>query len=206
MIKILNYGMGNCGSIHNMIRFLGDKSEVVEKTSGLKNAKAIISPGVGSFDHAMEKLKPFIAPLEELVLEKKVPFLGICLGMQILFERSAEGTATGLGWIEGDVIRFDFQNLNLDLRIPHMGWNEVKPTRPSALFPETQENLHRFYFVHSYHARCKNTTDILATTHYGYDFPCAVQKENIFGVQFHPEKSHRFGKSLFQNFLEYLSC
>jgi len=207
VIKIIDYGMGNCGSIKNMLRYLGAQSEVVDNSERLVDAKAIILPGVGAFDHGMTRLEPFRFVLESLVLENKVPFLGVCLGMQLLFESSDEGELPGLGWMTGQIKRFDFSGLEAGERlvVPHMGWNEawVKKGNPLLSHEAVRE---RFYFVHSYHVKDVIDDDILALCHYGYDFACAVQKNNIFGVQFHPEKSHKFGKRLFHNFIELSRC
>lgn len=202
MIKILDYGMGNCGSIKNMLRYLGVESEVINHPEGMHDAKAIVLPGVGSFDHGVQRLMPFRNLLEQRVLEDKIPFLGICLGMQLLFEHSEEGELEGLGWISGQVKRFAFSGLKIEepLVVPHMGWNEVSVARKSSLL-SPKEAKDRFYFVHSYHASGVLDEESLALCHYGYDFTCAVQKGNIFGVQFHPEKSHKFGKQLFKNFV-----
>ncbi len=207
MIKIIDYGMGNCGSIKNMLRYLGAQSEAVDNPEKLVGAEAIILPGVGAFDHGMTRLKPFRSILNQLVLEDKVPLLGICLGMQLLFESSDEGELSGLSWLKGQVKRFDFSGLDTDERfvVPHMGWNEVMVEKENPLLsPKAVRD--RFYFVHSYRVTNVIGDDVLALCHYGYDFTCAVQKGNIFGVQFHPEKSHKFGKQLFQNFIEFSKC
>lgn len=197
--------MGNCASIQNMLRHLGYESEIVSKGNKLAHSTAIILPGVGAFDHAMEKLHPFLPALQENVLEKKIPFLGICLGMQLLFEKSEEGSASGLAWVPGSVRKFDFTNTTTEKRlpIPHMGWNEIVPSTDSVLFRKNlSAERERFYFVHSYHAVCEEAY-VLAKAHYGYDFICAVQNDNVFGVQFHPEKSHRFGKRLLADFAKH---
>jgi len=141
------------------------------------------------------------------VIVDGIPFLGICLGMQLLFHRSDEGESTGLGWVGGQVKRFEFSSLNTGERlvVPHMGWNEVLPLKENLLLPSEGAN-DRFYFVHSYHAVDVPDDEALARCRYGYEFICAVQKGNILGVQFHPEKSHRFGKQLFKNFIEFKKC
>ena len=145
--------------------------------------------------------------LNEKVVKNKTPFLGVCLGMHLLFENGAEGVLPGLGWIKGSVVKFDFSQIQdrKRLKIPHMGWNIVKPLNYDSLFNGLEAEA-RFYFVHSYHVICSNPREILATTTYGHEFTCAVRKDNIFGTQFHPEKSHRFGLNLFRNFLDYVSC
>lgn len=209
MIKILDYGMGNCGSIKNMLRYLGTDAEIVNQPESLNDAKAIILPGVGSYDHGVKHLDPFKAVLEQKVLHEETPFLGICLGMQLLLERSEEGERAGLGWIKGEVRRFDFSSLvdQQRLVIPHMGWNEIKPVNQTALLsPVEQNSLDRFYFVHSFHADQVPEENQIAICHYGYDFTCAIQSKNIYGVQFHPEKSHKYGKQLFKQFIELTQC
>ncbi|MFP7408751.1 imidazole glycerol phosphate synthase subunit HisH [Aeromonas veronii] len=209
MIKILDYGMGNCGSIKNMLRYLGAEAEIVDQSVGLENSKAIILPGVGSYDHGVKHLEPFKAMLEQKVLHEKIPFLGICLGMQLVLEKSEEGQLPGLGWIKGEVKRFDFSKLTSEQRhvIPHMGWNEISPAEsPDILQPFEADRQDRFYFVHSYHAANVPSENQLAICHYGYEFTCAIRKNNIFGVQFHPEKSHKFGKQLFKQFIELIQC
>ncbi|WP_417656302.1 imidazole glycerol phosphate synthase subunit HisH [Pseudidiomarina aestuarii] len=209
MIMILDYGMGNCGSIKNMLRYIGAEATTTTQPDALKDAKAIILPGVGSYDHGVKHLEPFKAILERKVLHEEVPFLGICLGMQLLLEESEEGQLLGLGWIKGKVKRFDFSSLESDQRlvVPHMGWNEIKPGTQSRLIKTLEHNsLERFYFVHSYHAAHVPEENKIALCHYGYDFTCGIQKNNIYGVQFHPEKSHLFGKQLFKNFVEIAQC
>lgn len=200
MITIVDYGMGNIGSIANMIKYLGGTSEITADIETIRSATKIILPGVGSFDFAMQKLKSLnlIDVLNEKALEEKIPILGICLGMQLLSNGSDEGTEGGLKWIDAQVIKFDESK---EFRIPNMGWNYVKQEKKSQLFtykdPET-----RFYFVHSYYMKCNQKKDILFTSNHGIDYTCAVEANNIYGVQFHPEKSHRFGKELLNNFLK----
>jgi imidazole glycerol-phosphate synthase subunit HisH len=205
VIKILDYGVGNTASILNMIRKVGGKAELCSKPSELDSATAIILPGVGSFDNAMIKLKNsgLLDVLCSKVLKEKIPFLGICLGMHLLFERSEEGKLPGLGWMKGNVTRFNFSGVqaNMRLNIPHMGWNVINPKIYENLFFGL-DNEARFYFVHSYHVNCDHLFNVLATTNYGYKFTCFVRHENILGVQFHPEKSHRFGMQFFKNFLK----
>ncbi|MFL7023346.1 imidazole glycerol phosphate synthase subunit HisH [Enterovibrio norvegicus] len=211
-IGIIDYGMGNCGSIKNMLRYLGVESKIINHPEALDSSKlkGIILPGVGSFDYGVVKLEPFRNVLEKLVLEKKMPFMGICLGMQLLFKKSEEGKLDGLGWIEGRVKRFDFSCIETGrkLPIPHMGWNEVKGQKRCVVLGSQSRRYEdeRYYFVHSFHAVCGKEEDILGTSNYGYEFVCAVHRDNIFGFQFHPEKSHKFGKALFTEFLEYSKC
>ncbi len=209
MINILDYGMGNCGSIKNMLRYLGTEAAIVSEPEELKASKAIILPGVGSYDHGVRHLEPFISVLEQKVLREEVPFLGICLGMQLLLEKSEEGQLPGLGWIKGEVKRFDFSSLEIAQRlvVPHMGWNEVIPVNQSKLMqPVEEDSPDRFYFVHSYHADQVQQENQMAQCYYGYDFTCGIQRKNIYGVQFHPEKSHKFGKQLFKQFIELTQC
>jgi len=204
MIVILDYGMGNTGSMLNMILRVGGNAIISADEQVISTADALILPGVGAFDSGMEKLRtsgllPFI---EKRVFEDKIPFLGVCLGMQLLFDLSEEGALPGLGWISGRVKRFDFSGTNeKDLKIPHMGWNLVTPKQDHPLFAGLRAEA-RFYFIHSYHVVCSDQHHAIAFAEYGYSFACAVQKENIFGVQFHPEKSHKFGMTLFKNFVE----
>ena len=194
MIKVLDYGMGNTASILNMIRKSGGEAELCAEPEQLACASAIVLPGVGAFDNGINKLKSsgLLEVLKEKVLKEKVPFLGVCLGMQLLFGKSEEGMQAGLGWLKGDVKKFNFpSDFHLKkLKIPHMGWNVVKPIGYNNLYVGMDDEV-RFYFVHSYHVTCENESDILATTNYGYEFTCSVQRENIWGVQFHPEKSHQ---------------
>lgn len=210
MIVILDYGMGNANSILNMIRKVGGDAVVSIEKKMIEDATAIILPGVGSFDNGIEKLRKsaVLGVIERKVLEDKIPFLGICLGMQLLFESSEEGVLPGLGWINGEVKRFNFSDINAknELKIPHMGWNVVTPKTYESLFSGLETEEARFYFVHSFHVNCALDENILAMANYGYKFTCSVQKDNIFGVQFHPEKSHRFGMTFFSNFLEMVEC
>ena len=204
MIAVLNYGMGNTAAILNMIRRAGGEAYICDRADDLETATAIILPGVGSFDNGMIKLRAsgLLEAVEYEVLTKKRPFLGICLGMQLLFERSEEGRQPGLGWLKGSVTRFKFADrpAGMQLKIPHMGWNLVNPIHLDTLY-EGLEDEARFYFVHSYHVNCEDLSDVSARSAYGYEFTCSVRRENIWGAQFHPEKSHRFGLQFFENFL-----
>lgn len=202
MIVIIDYGIGNVGSILNMLKKVNMKAIVSSDTSKIKNAEKLILPGVGAFDYAIENLNKagLIETLNEAVIDKKTPLLGICLGMQLLTKKSEEGTSKGLGWIDAETVRFRFDSKS-SLKVPHMGWNEVEIKQQSPLFKEMYPNP-RFYFVHSYHVKCNNASNILTTTNHGIDFASSIMKENIFGVQFHPEKSHKFGKKLLKNFAE----
>ncbi|WP_060825400.1 imidazole glycerol phosphate synthase subunit HisH [Sulfurospirillum cavolei] len=201
MIAILDYGIGNLKSIHNMFKKIGIDAVITSDIHEIQNADKYLLPGVGSFDYAIMRLKnaSFFDVLEKEVLEVKKPVLGICLGMQLLTQRSEEGKEQGLGWIDAQTIRFDLDDKSL--AIPHMGWNKVIPREEGkVLFKHLQES--RFYFVHSYHVVCNDEANIAATTCYGDDFTCSVSKGNIYGVQFHPEKSHKFGMQLLKNFGE----
>lgn len=201
MIVVVDYHMGNIGSVLNMFRRLNVPVERSDDPTVVGRATALVLPGVGAFDHGMENLKRLglIEVLNERVVQQQTPVLGICLGMQLLSRRSEEGQLPGLGWIAGETVRFRFDPQTTGLRIPHMGWNDVRP-RPGDSLISTQERSPRFYFVHSYHFICDREEDVLATCHYGYDFACAVRRGHITGVQFHPEKSHRYGMALLRNF------
>jgi imidazole glycerol-phosphate synthase subunit HisH len=202
MITIVDYGMGNLGSIQNMFRRIKVESEITGDIDKIAAAEKILLPGVGAFDAAMLRINE--SGMKEILDRKatveKVPVLGICLGMQLLSHSSEEGKLKGLGWIDAKTIRF--QLADPSLKVPHMGWNLVYKKRESSLinnFPEEP----RFYFVHSYHVQCSNANDVLTTTHYGIDFHSIIQHQNIYGAQFHPEKSHKFGMKLLQNFAQF---
>ncbi len=198
MITIVDYGMGNLGSVQNMFKHLGFESEITRDLDKLLLAKKVVLPGVGSFDAAMKRINTngMRAILERKALYDRIPFLGICLGMQLLTMKSEEGTLSGLGWIPAQTIRFP--NIN-GLKVPHMGWNDVVTKTPSPLTVGLTEEA-RFYFVHSYYVKAEEEVYSVLKTEYGLVFDSAIQKDNIFGVQFHPEKSHRFGKKLLTNF------
>ena len=199
-IDILNYGLGNISSIANMLRKLAVEFRVICTPEDVRASEKIIIPGVGSFDHGMMGLQNagIIQPLNEAVCIRKIPVLGICLGMQLLCNKSEEGILPGLGWIDADVKRFCFP-AHSPLKIPHMGWNTVEVTGKNNLILNKNQEI-RYYFVHSYHVVCKNPENILATTDHGCKVTAAVNFENIYGVQFHPEKSHIFGMELLKNF------
>jgi imidazole glycerol-phosphate synthase subunit HisH len=203
MIVIIDYGMGNLGSLFNMLKKVGASALISAKLEDIARAEKLILPGVGAFDNAMKKIKELdlIPLLQEKVVEQKTPLLGICLGMQLLTQKSAEGNLPGLGWIAGDTVRFNFQGRAQDLKIPHMGWNTVQLKKSSPLWEDMEEEP-RFYFVHSYHVVCSHPEDVLTETTYGYNFVSAVVRDNIAGMQFHPEKSHKFGMKIFKNFVE----
>lgn len=203
MIAIINYGVGNVGSIFNMLNHIGVKSIVTKDPSEIKSASKLILPGVGAFDPGMTLLNNSGVRelLEERVTNEKTPVLGICLGMQMMSKGSEEGQLSGLGWIDAACQKFKLDTAHQSLRIPHMGWNDVfSKYDENSLFPKIDEEL-QFYFAHSYHLVCDDSL-VMATTIYGYEFPVAVKKDNIFGVQFHPEKSHKFGMNFLKAFAE----
>lgn len=201
MIAIVNYGLGNLGSISNMLKVIGEKSLISSNRDDIEKADGIILPGVGAFDAGMDKLKEMklIDVIKEQALDKKKPILGICLGMQLLGRRSEEGNSEGLNLIPFDNIRFRLADTNL--KVPHMGWDIVEFKQQTPLIDNLNERQ-RYYFVHSYHAKCDSTENILMTCDYGYEFAAAVVKDNIMGVQFHPEKSHDFGMALLKNYVK----
>lgn len=204
MIVIVDYGVGNLGSIANMLRKVGGEAVVSSDGAVIEQAQKLILPGVGAFDSGMKNLNQagLIPLLNRKVLDEKTPILGLCLGMQLFARRSEEGVLPGLDWIGSDVTRFRFDPHGTTLKIPHMGWNNVKTERKHPLWKDFDTDG-RFYFVHSYHLVCDDRNSILATTLYGYEFVSAVARDNILGVQFHPEKSHKFGMRLLSNFVEY---
>lgn len=199
MITIIDYGMGNLGSIYNMFKRLGIKSQITSDRKEIEAAEKLLLPGVGAFDKAMEKINELDLKqiLNYKALDQKIPILGICLGMQLLTNSSEEGRSDGLGWIDATTIKFKFDDKNL--KIPHMGWNRVFQNSYSDLTKNLPEEP-RFYFVHSYYVRVANENNSILKTNYGIEFDSAIQKENIYGAQFHPEKSHRFGMKLLENF------
>lgn len=202
MIGIINYGLGNIKAFANIYKWLNIPFVIVSKANELADITKLILPGVGSFDQAMERLQGSgLRPhLERMVLGQKFPVIGICVGMQILTRMSEEGQSKGLAWVGADTKKFK-PSPNEPMCIPHMGWNEVVPLKNNHLFNGLNGNP-RFYFLHSYYVECRNSEDVLAVTTYGKEFACAINKENILGVQFHPEKSHRNGVQLLKNFSE----
>jgi len=205
-VAIASYGMGNLGSIVNMIRKLGHRSRLCTTPGEIAEATKLILPGVGHFGRGMENLQRagLVPALNQKVLGEKVPVLGICLGMQLMAQSSEEGgDIRGLGWIDAAFVRFRPERAAHRIAVPHMGWNDITLRKPSRLFEGSGPNP-RFYFVHSYHAECGSPEDVLAETEHGYRIVAAYERDNVFGVQFHPEKSHRFGLALMKNFIE--SC
>ena len=209
MIVIVDYQMGNVASIQNMLRRIGQDSVISADKGTIDGASKLILPGVGAWDSGVRNIDS--SGLRELLIKKtlqdKTPTLGICLGMQLLFKRSEEGELPGLGILDGELLRFRFNGENHKLKIPHMGWNVVEPHPMSVLFSsfEKGEEL-KFYFVHSYYVKCSDLEILSSTVNHGFSFPAAVELNNIYGTQFHPEKSHRFGLNLLKKFSELRQC
>jgi glutamine amidotransferase len=204
MIHIVDYGLGNIQAFVNMYKRLGFEVRRATNPSELDGASKLILPGVGAFDHALNLLESsgMLPLLNNLVLEEKVPVLGICVGMQILANDSDEGSMMGLGWIPGRVKAFKSDASCANLPLPHMGWNDVQPEVGSKLFSGLESDA-RFYFLHSFYFECDKINNVAAKASYGLDFSCAVSNENVYGVQFHPEKSHHYGAQLLKNFAEF---
>jgi glutamine amidotransferase len=200
MIVVVDYGMGNLGSIENMLKKIGIQPIVSNDSEVISSASKLILPGVGSFDKAMERINTskLKLVLDNHALVDKKPILGICLGMQLLTRKSDEGKLPGLGWIDADTLRFPEIN---QLKIPHMGWNEVKINSVSPL-TKNLPSMSKFYFVHSYRVKVDYDKLSILKCQYGIEFDAAIQHENIFGAQFHPEKSHRYGMQFLRNFIE----
>ncbi|PKV48777.1 glutamine amidotransferase [Aquimarina sp. MAR_2010_214] len=200
MIAIVDYKVGNLGSIQNMLKKIGERSIVTSDPKELSNAKKIILPGVGAFDSGIKNLKKYNLweVLNQKALIEKTPILGICLGMQLLCNSSEEGKEKGLGWINAEVKKFHF--LENRFKSPHMGWNYTYQQKESKLLKNMYENP-KFYFVHSFYVDVKDAS-LLTKSNYSFDFDSSVEKENILGVQFHPEKSHKYGMKLLDNFVK----
>jgi len=203
MISIVNYGLGNIQAIANIYKRLNIPARVAASAQELAEAGKIILPGVGAFDWAMTRLERSAMRecLDDLVLRKGRPVLGICVGMQMMAKRSDEGRLEGLGWIDADVRRFDEDSFAHKTRLPHMGWNDVVPRKDGGLFRGLESGA-RFYFLHSYYFAPSQEGDVLAITDYNGSYASCVRSGNIFGVQFHPEKSHQWGIQLLNNFAE----
>lgn len=203
MIHVVDYGLGNVQAFLTMFKRLGFDATRAKTAADLIGASKIILPGVGAFDHAIELLDQsgMRQSLEILVLQDKVPVLGICVGMQILASASDEGRLPGLGWVPGKVRAFRANEQSASLPLPHMGWNDVQPKPGAPLFAGLESDA-RFYFLHSYYFECNAPSHVAAVASYGLDFSCAVSAGNVHGVQFHPEKSHHFGAQLLKNFAE----
>ena len=203
MIHIIDYGLGNVGAFLTLFKRQGIPATAATTEKDLSGADRIILPGVGSFDQAMQLLHSsgMRKTLDYLVMEKKVPILGVCVGMQILGDSSDEGSDAGLGWVPGRIRDLRSRGVrHQGLPLPHMGWNDVSPSRELALLAGISSP--RFYFLHSFYFDNQVETDAAATACYGDDFTCIVNRDNVWGVQFHPEKSHRFGMALLKNFAE----
>jgi glutamine amidotransferase len=203
MITIIDYKTGNLGSIRNILKRIGEESVVTSDRDEIAKSTKIILPGVGSFDTGMRNLMELdlVGILNQKVQTEKIPVLGICLGMQLLSEGSEEGSHKGLGWIKGENRRFNFMN-STEYKIPHMGWNFIQQHKESNLFKDMFSDA-RFYFVHAFYFKANDLSDVLTTTNYEIEFTSAVEQGNIIGVQFHPEKSHKFGMKLLKNFVDF---
>uniref|UniRef100_UPI004047ADBF imidazole glycerol phosphate synthase subunit HisH n=1 Tax=Algoriphagus sp. TaxID=1872435 RepID=UPI004047ADBF len=201
MITLIDYGVGNIFAFQNVYKRLDIPTKIAKSSQDLMDAEKLILPGVGSFDYAMNRLNDsgMREKLDELVLEKKIPVIGICVGMQMMGNRSDEGTQEGLKWIDGDILKFDEKLIQHRTKLPHMGWNDVVPVNNHFLFNGLERDA-IFYFLHSFYFKCKNPSETIATSEYGIPFSSAVNKDHIFGIQFHPEKSHHYGERLLHNF------
>lgn len=201
MITIIDYGVGNINAFVNVYKRVNVSIKIAKTAADLEGAKKLILPGVGHFDHAMSELikSGMRGKLDELVMIKKVPIIGICVGMQMMGNSSDEGEMEGLKWIDASIKKFDETKIQQVTRLPHMGWNDVHPIVSHPLFEGLEKDA-LFYFLHSYYFECNDISDILATSEYGVQFACAAHHENVFGIQFHPEKSHQYGERLLHNF------
>lgn len=204
MLVIVDYGLGNLGSIANMLARLGAQPVVSSEHDVIRTASKLIIPGVGAFDRGMQNLRErgLVDVLSEKAIEERVPVLGLCLGMHLFTRGSEEGTEPGLGWLEADTVRFQFAGNGSPLKVPHMGWSDVSVQRAHYLFGDDEEER-RYYFVHSFHVTCSDPELVLGETTYGDSFASVVARDNIVGVQFHPEKSHRYGMALLRNFVDH---
>lgn len=202
MIALVDYGLGNIQAFGNIYRRLGIEAYAAKTATDLRQASRIILPGVGAFDWAMTRLQEsgLREALDEEVLEAKKPVLGICVGMQMMARSSEEGVLPGLGWIDATVVKFDTRLLQGKTHLPHMGWNDVEPKSADTLFSGLDSS--QYYFLHSYFMRPDREENILATSSYGVTFPSAARSGNVYGTQFHPEKSHQWGVQLLKNFAE----
>ncbi len=203
MITIVDYGLGNLGSIKNMLKKIGADSEITSDVNVISQATKLILPGVGAFDNGMKNLKELglFEILNKKVLEDKTPVLGICLGMQLITNGSEEGIEPGFGWIDANTLKFKVNTNERKFSIPHMGWEYVQQQKESKLLEGMFEEP-KYYFVHSYYITCNQPEDELLKTHYSHDYVSGFEKGNILGVQFHPEKSHKYGMKMLKNFVE----
>lgn len=203
MVTIIDYGVGNLVSIRNMLKKIGVQDVTISNDADkIQTADKLILPGVGNFDYGMKQLKKsgLSDSLNFKVINKKTPILGICLGAQLLTQKSEEGSELGLGWINAVTQKFKINQSTSNLKVPHMGWSEIKILKKSPLLEGMPINS-RFYFVHTYHIVCEDQNDELLSCNYEYPFTAAIERNNIIGVQFHPEKSHKFGMLLLRNFI-----
>lgn len=200
-LSVVDAGLGNVKSIKRMVEYVGGTAEIVREPAGLARAEAAVLPGVGHFDYGMRLLHEgrWIDALNDMALRRRIPVLGICLGMQLMCRGSEEGQRPGLGWIAADVKRIDIGN-NPRLKVPHVGWSATRVIRPLDLLPPAGDEA-RFYYVHSFRAVCDDPADVICSAGYGTTFTAGFAHDNLSGVQFHPEKSHRFGMDLFRRFL-----
>lgn len=204
MIRVVDYGVGNIQAFMTLFRRMGLEAQRADTAAALEDATRLVLPGVGHFDHAMQRLNDSgMRPvLEKLVLEVKVPVVGVCVGMQMLADGSDEGVLPGLGWIPGRVRAFASHPKTAQLPMPHMGWNDLQPSQGAKLFANGFDEAPQFYFLHSYYFDAQDKNDVAATAHYGMDFDAVVSRGHIHGVQCHPEKSHHWGAQLLKNFAE----
>ena len=202
MITIIDYSAGNIISIRNMLRKIGVESRITSEPAEIATSEKLILPGVGHYDHGMQHLNELglAEAIKKRVLLDKIPILGICLGAQLMGQTSEEGTTTGLGLVNMTVVKFDRSRLEDHLKVPHMGWDQVLINRPKSILFQSMHAEPRFYFVHAYHFLLDNPDEALTTSTYGYAFTSAFESGNIYGAQFHPEKSHKYGMKLLENF------
>ena len=201
MITLIDYGVGNIFAFQNVYKRLNIPTKIAKSAADLYDVEKLILPGVGSFDYAMNQLNNsgMREKLDKLVLEKKVPVIGICVGMQMMGKRSDEGKLDGLKWIDAEILKFDERFIKQRTKLPHMGWNDVSPIEDHPLFIGLEKEA-IFYFLHSFYFKCNDSNDSIANSEYGISFSSAVNHNNIYGIQFHPEKSHQYGEKLLHNF------
>jgi glutamine amidotransferase len=201
MITLIDYGVGNIFAFQNVYKRLNIPTRIARTSQDLVDVQKLILPGVGSFDYAMSQLNAsgMREKLDELVIERKVPVIGICVGMQMMGNRSDEGKLEGLKWIDSEILKFDEKLIQQRAKLPHMGWNDVMPVNNHPLFRGLEKDA-IFYFLHSFYFKCNNLTDSIAFSEYGISFSSAVNRDNVYGIQFHPEKSHHYGEKLLHNF------
>ena len=201
MIGVIDYGLGNVKAFVNVYKKMNIPATIIKSAEGLRSASKLILPGVGAFDYAMQRLQEsgMQQILNDIVVRYRLPILGVCVGMQMLARSSEEGSLSGLGWIDGEVKRFVTSSTGYFMNVPHIGWNDVKPPKANSLLQGLELGA-RFYFLHSYYLSCQRREEVVAVTDYGGEFASVVNHENIYGVQFHPEKSHQWGVQLLKNF------